>query len=74
MEHQLQVSEKEPATTLVVPREEETAAAAAAPLYQQTEPIAGWRLAVIFFCLSICLLLSLMDETIVATALVVISE
>ncbi|SMR57004.1 unnamed protein product [Zymoseptoria tritici ST99CH_1E4] len=39
----------------------------------QTKEIAGWRLAVIFFCLSILLLLSLMDETIVATALVAIS-
>nr|POE73302.1 upf0589 protein c32h8.01c [Quercus suber] len=36
--------------------------------------IGGWRLVIIFSCLSIFLLLSLMDETIVATALVTISE
>jgi hypothetical protein len=37
------------------------------------EAIGGFRLATIFFCLSILLLLSLMDETVVATALIVIS-
>lgn len=33
----------------------------------------GWRLAIVFLCLSILLLLSMMDETIVSTALVAIS-
>lgn len=37
------------------------------------EAIAGWRLAIIFFCLAVFLLLAFMDETIVATALVEIS-
>lgn len=36
--------------------------------------LGGWRLAIIFICLSILLLLSLMDETIVSTALVAISK
>lgn len=37
------------------------------------DEITGWRLALIFFGLSVLLLLAFMDETIVATALVVIS-
>lgn len=39
----------------------------------EPDEIAGWRLALIFFGLSILLVLAFMDETIVATALVVIS-
>jgi len=40
---------------------------------QTQDDIAGWRLAVIFLCLSVFLLLAFMDESIVATALVSIS-
>jgi hypothetical protein len=39
----------------------------------EPDEIAGWRLALIFFGLSVLLVLAFMDETIVATALVVIS-
>lgn len=41
---------------------------------QPQEAIAGWRLAVIFTCLAVFLLLAFMDETIVATALIQISK
>lgn len=47
--------------------------AATAPAHLPDD-IPGWRLALIFLCLSVCLLLVFMDETIVATALVVISR